>query len=212
MKLFSLIYQGDIHPATDQKIIPAESYSKLLEAEEIISAAREDAARLAEETREKCEAIKEEAYKKGFEEGLQKLNETIIELDREQKKMRHDLHRLVLPVALTAAKKLVGKQLELFPDTIVDIVLQAIAPATQCQSIVIYVSKEDQEALEAARPKIAEILPQVKTIAIQAKPDLQAGSCIIQTEKGMINATIENQWNALERAFMKFSSPTQSED
>lgn len=205
MKFFSLIFQGDIHPASDEKVIPADSYSQLLEAQEIIDKAREDAARLLEETQKECELLREEAHQKGFEEGLEKFNHGLISLDREEKRMRHDLHRLVLPVAMAAAKKVVGKELELSPETIVDIVLQAIAPATQCQRVTIFVSKQDQEALEAARPKIAEILTQVESIAIQAKPGLTPGSCIIQTEKGMINATIENQWDALERAFIKFA-------
>ena len=54
------------------------------------------------------------------------------------------------------------------------------------------------------KPKIKEILHQVELLTLQEKPDLAPGECIIQTEGGMINASIENQWAALERAFEKY--------
>ena len=42
MKFFSLIYQGEIHPATGEKVIPAEDFSTLMEAVEILNRAKED--------------------------------------------------------------------------------------------------------------------------------------------------------------------------
>lgn len=211
MKLFSLIYQGDVHPSSDEKIIPAESYSKLVDAEEVLQKAREDGETLLKETEKKCEELRKEAHQLGFQEGLEKLNDAIISLDLEQKRMRHELHRHILPIALTAAKKIVGKELEIFPETIVEIVLQTIAPVAQCQRIVIYVSKDEKAHLEAERPQIAAILTQVQSLTIQEKAGLTPGSCIIQTEKGMINATIENQWAALERAFQKYATTSGKE-
>ncbi len=205
MKLFSLIYQGEVHPP-ENKILSEEDYSTLVSAIELLEKAREDAAELLKQTKKECETLKETAQAEGFQEGLEKLSGSILALEEEQKKLRHELQRHVLPIALSAAKKIVGKELELFPETIVDIVLQAIAPATESESVTIYVSKKDKELLENERPKIASILQQTKLIAIQEKPDLAPGSCMIKTPKGMINATIENQWTALERAFEKYTA------
>ena len=208
MKWFSLLYQGDVHPSTDEKVIPAKDYSKLLKAIEIVEKAKEDAAKLLANTEKECEDLRAEAREKGFEEGLEKFNEQIFEMDQKLKAIRHNMQQMVLPIALKAAKRIVGKELDTFPETIVDIVMQALAPISESHQVIIHVNKEDKERLDAKKPKLKKILQQVEILAIQEKSDVAPGGCIIQTEGGMINATIENQWKALERAFEKYKQST----
>jgi type III secretion protein L len=204
MKFFSLIYQGDIHAATDEKIIPAEDYSILVEASQILEKALEDAVSYKKKTEEECEKLREIAKQEGFDEGLKQFNEHLITFEIALKQLRHELNKLVLPLALKAAKKIVGRELELHPEAIVDIVLQAIAPATQNRYITIYVNKADKEILEAHKPRIKEILEQVSSLSIKERHDVSPGGCIIETETGIINAGIENQWRALEAAFDRY--------
>ena len=97
-----------------------------------------------------------------------------------------------------------GTQLELKPETIVDIVLQALSPAMQNLRVTIYVNKIDKDILETEKPKLKSLLEQVQVLSIQERPDISPGGCIIETEGGIINATIENQWRALESAFEKY--------
>lgn len=205
MKLFSLLYQGDVHPSSDEKIIAAEDYSTLISAMKVIEKAQIDSSKLRDKTEKKCKTLKEEATQSGFEEGLSKFNEHIFYLDRELKTLKHQLQQLVLPIALKAAKRIVGKELELFPETIIDIVIQALQPVTENHRVTIFVSKTDKEILDAHKPQIKEILQHAENLTIQEKIDITPGGCIIQTEAGMINATIENQWKALERAFEKYT-------
>ena len=204
MKYFSLFSKEEVHPAGDEKVIPAEEFSTLVDASEILSKAREDAEHYKEEVKKQCAQLKEKAKKEGFEEGLQKFNEEILHFDGEIKRLRHEMQKMVLPIALKAAKKIVGKELELFPETIVDIVLQALAPAVQSKKITIYVNKNDRAALEAEKSKIREVLDQIESLSIHDRADIATGGCIIETESGIINATVDNQWRALEAAFEKY--------
>lgn len=204
MKFFSLIYQGDVHLPKEKKILSQEEYSSLIEAKLIIDKAREDAKQLLEETKKKCEELQQEAKDRGFQEGLVQFNEKIVSLDEEFKKFSYAMQQNILPIALKAAKKIVGKELEQFPETIVDIVIQALAPASESHKIVIYVNKEDKAALEGQESKLRKLLPHLDVLAVQEKEDITRGGCIIKTEGGLINATIENQWDALARAFDKY--------
>lgn len=210
MKWFSLVYQGDVHPARDEKVIPKDAYSKLLTAEEIVDKAKEDAQALLENTRKECEALKEQAKSEGFQEGLEKLNEQVLFLNDQLKAIRLNMQQLILPIALKAAKKIVSKELEIFPETIVDIVSEVLTPIAESLQVTIYVNKEDKEILDANKPKIKEILQQVETLVVQEKGDIEKGGCVIKTEGGMINATVENQWRALERAFVKYQQAQQA--
>jgi type III secretion protein L len=204
MKLFSLIYQGDIHPSTDDKVISAEDFSTLVTAQDILQKAHEDAERFHKETDKKCQELREEAKKQGFEEGLSQFNEHLITFEKNIRQLRVELQKQILPLALQAAKKIVNKELELHPETIVDIVIAALSPVVQNHRFTIYVNKADRETLETGKPNIKAILEQVQTLSIQERSDVSPGGCIIETESGIINASIENQWRALEAAFEKY--------
>jgi len=203
-RLFSLIYQGDIRTASKKKVIPLEDFSTLMEASEILDKAKEDAKTFRKKVEEECKQLKEAAKKEGFDEGLKQLNEHILALDQEKKRLRHEMNKLILPLALKAAKKIVSKELESKPETIIDIVLQALTPVLQNHRITIWVNKADKEILEAEKPRIREKLDQVESLSIKERDDVSQGGCIIETESGIINAAIENQWRAIESAFERY--------
>ncbi len=206
MKFFSLIYQGDVHPATDKKVIPQEEYSSLVTAYDILEKAKEDADQHRQETHEECEGLKKEAKEAGFNEGLSLFNQHAVYFEKELKKLRHEMQQSMLPLVLQAAKKVVATQLEIKPDTIVDIVLSALIPVTQNHSITIFVNKVDKEILEKEKPRLKEILEQLESLKIKDRDDITPGSCVIETETGIINATLENQWRSIEFAFEKYMS------
>ena len=128
----------------------------------------------------------------------------MIYLDQKVKQMEHEMQKIVLPLALKAAKKIVGAQIDLNPDTIVEIVQQALKPVRQNHEIKIIVSKQDKEALESGKEKLKSLFDHLRILTIEEREDLTPGSCIIETESGIINASLDNQWRALEAAFEAF--------
>lgn len=208
MKLFSLIYQGDIHLSEEQKIISADQYSELLSAEEVLRKAREESERQKRENDEECALKLQEAEERGFAKGLDSFNEHLLDFDKQIKTLRLEMQQSVLPLALKAAKKIVAKQLELHPETIVDIVMQAIGPVSQSRKVKIYLNKVDREIIELHKQRIKDILEHLDTLTIQERSDVAQGGCIIETESGIINASIENQWRALEAAFERYMKPS----
>ncbi len=204
MKFFSLIYQGDVHPSDEQKIIPAEEFSTLMEADQILEKAREDAVARGKEIDKEAEVRYATAKAEGFQEGLNQFTEKMLWFDNELKRLRIELQKQILPIALKAARRIVGKELEMHPEAIVDIVLQTLATVAQSKQITIFVSKKDREALEAAKPRLKEVMEQIESFTILDRSDITPGGCIIETESGIINATYENQWRALEIAFERY--------
>jgi type III secretion protein L len=203
-KLFSLISEKEVSLAPGEKIVSAKDFSSLEKASDILKTAKREAIDYRKKVAEECELLKEEGFKKGFDEGLEKLNSLIIKLDKEIQKFEEELKKQILPIALKAAKKILGDELRLHPNRIVDIVIQALKPVTQHHKIKIFANKEDIETLEKEKPKIKKLLEQVKIFSIEERDDIEKGGCIIETEAGIINAQLENQWKALEIAFKKF--------
>jgi len=59
-RFFSLI-QGHIHPSTKKKVIPAQEFTTLLEAAQILEKARQDAEELRQKAEAECVSLKETA-------------------------------------------------------------------------------------------------------------------------------------------------------
>lgn len=204
MKLFSYIQEGKVHLNAESKIVPKEEFCTLLNAIEVLEKAQKDAEQYREQVTVECEKLKEKAKEEGFSEGLLQFNEHLMTFEQELRRIRLEMQKAILPIALSAAKKIVSTELKTHPDTIVDIVLQALAPARQNHKIIIYVNKQDKEALETNKDRLKEILEQLQSLSIQEREDVSSGGCIIETESGIINASIENQWRALETAFQRY--------
>lgn len=204
MKFFSEISKEDIHITPGKKIIPQKEYSTLKDAHEILEKAKKDIKDLKKKTKLEAEQIKEEAYAEGFADGLRELNEHILLLDNLAANLAKEVKKQVLPIAINAAKKILGEELKIRPDAIVDLVMQALKPVVQHHHVTLYVNKDDLKVLESKKTKIKKMLLQVETFSIQERADIEKGGCIIETEAGIINAQLENQWLAMEAAFRKF--------
>lgn len=203
-KLFSYIFPGELHLSSSQKIIPAEEFSSLLEGKEVLDKALEEVSKYRQDVEKECELLRQKAKEEGFQEGLISFNSHILDLEQQARKIYLDAQNQILRLSLQAAKKIVHKELELHPETIVDIVMQALAPSKQSHKVTIFVNKADKDLLEQNKAKIKEIFEELQFLAIQERSDVDPGGCIIQTESGMINASVENQWKALETAFARY--------
>jgi len=204
MKYFSLFNKEELHTAPDTKIIPAKDFQRLHDAHDILSLVKKDAKEYRESVVKECELLKESAEDVGFHTGLEKLNDHILHLDHLLKNISKEIHKKILPLALKAARKILGEELKIHPDRIVEIVMQALKPVTQHHKIIIYANKSDIDILESKKAKIKKILEQVDSFSIHERSDIEPGGCIIETEAGIINAQLENQWRALESAFESF--------
>ena len=204
MKLFSLISQREVRSTPGQKVIPAAEFSSLCDAHEVLIQVQQDAEQYRKESAQEAEKIKEQAFQEGFQEGLIALNRHLLALDQELKTLRKEIQEKILPLSLKAARKIIGEELKTHPDRIVDIILTSLKPVTQHRKITIYVNKEDLALIETNRPKIRKIFEHLENFSIQERDDIEPGGCIIETEAGIINAQLENQWRALESAFESF--------
>ncbi|MBI5274147.1 MAG: HrpE/YscL family type III secretion apparatus protein [Chlamydiales bacterium] len=205
MKLFSLIKSGTIHFSKKTKIIPQKEYSTLLKAQDIVKQAEEDALQLLNETKEECDLLRKKAKETGLQNGLDQFNQQLLFMSQQIKQLRLELQQQVLPLALKTAKKIVGEELSINPETIVNIVQQVIRPITQCHNVKIFVHKGDMGLLENKKNDLKNLFERLETFSIEERSDIDAGSCIIETEVGIINATLDNQWRALEAAFESFA-------
>lgn len=208
MTLFSFPYQGQLSRASNEKVLKAAEFTKLLDIQQLLELTKQEVETFKKENAELCEKERVSAIEAGKQEGLALFNQHILAFDLKMKEIEHQMQKKILPLALQAAKKIVGAQLSLHPETIVEIVMQALKPVRQNHEIKILVCKEDKEALEHEKEKLKQLFDHLRILTIEEREDLTKGSCIIETESGIINASLDNQWRALEAAFESFAKRT----
>ena len=201
MKYFSLLSGQQVHPAPGKKVIPSEEFSTLHDASEILHIVKIEANEFKKEVVKETEVLKDLAFQEGFQEALNSLNSHIHLLDEELKNIREEVQKKIAPLAIKAIRRIIGEELKLHPERIVDIVLTALKPVTQQKKIILYVNKADIEQLEANKPRIKEIFEHLENFSIQERSDIEQGGCIIETGAGIVNAQLENMLRSLETVF-----------
>ncbi|MBA3236938.1 MAG: HrpE/YscL family type III secretion apparatus protein [Parachlamydiaceae bacterium] len=200
-KFFSLIKGDVLEVAPKVKILPAEAFSTLLEASELLKNVQKDAEEFKIQIVEECETLKSQAQQEGFEAGFKSWADAVALLEKEIGKVRTDLEKRVAPVALKVAKKIVGREIELSDKAIVDIVSSSLKSVVQHKKITIYVNKKDLAILDANRAQLKDLFESLESLSLRERADIESGGCVIETEGGIINARLENQWAVLEKAF-----------
>ncbi len=202
-KFFSLIHGQPVHISPETKVISGEAISTVLDSKELLELVKKDAKQYKMEITSECEKIKEEATRKGFESGFIQWAEKLAELETEIIKVRKDMERLISPLAVKAAKKIVGRELKIDESTIIDIITTSLKSVAQHKKINIFVNKNDFEQVEKNREKIKSVFESLEALSIIPQEEIEEGGCIIETEGGIINAQLENKWLILEHAFSK---------
>lgn len=198
---FSLIQGGKITRGIQDKVINSESFSELLSSHQVLEKVKQDAIDYKKKVASECEPLKDAAEKAGFEAGYQAWVQQISYLENEIKKVREEMMKLCMPVALKAARKICASELETHPDVILDIVTNTLKSVAQHRRIVLYVNKRDFDILEKNKGSLKTIFEQLESLSIRDRDDIEQGGCVVETEGGIINAQLQDRWRSLETAF-----------
>lgn len=202
-KYFSLIYGDKIGVAPQKKVIPSEDFSKLVTAAETLEHVQEDAKKYRTEVAQECEKTKEYAYQEGYAAGYEAWAEQLSALESEIIAYKKEIGKLIVPIALKAARKIVGREIELSEKTVVDIVKENLKAVAQHKKISIFVNRKDFDVLEENKNELKKVFENLESFSLRPRDDIAPHGCMIETEIGIVNAQLEHRWNVLEKAFKK---------
>lgn len=187
-------------PASSSKVIEKEVVLAHQEAARILEEAREQARHILEEAQEEAERLRQEAEQKGFEQGLASWEERLLELKNAMDRALKDATPQIVQLSIRIAEKILRKHLEVNPDAIVPMVEEALATTRGYSGgfFLIRVHPEDVPALERARERLVQLNPTWENLQIVGDKSLSRGGCRIESDFGMIDATLETQLRAIE--------------
>jgi flagellar assembly protein FliH len=199
------------------------------DTEDIIKNAKEEAKKILEENSNKCNQqieeankkreqifseAKESGYKEGYEEGKQKASEdiknqmselinalqnTIDTINTERDKIFFSLKDDVARLIISYVRKIIKLELKTQKNIILANIESALKEISSKDSITIILSRDDIELVEEHSDEIKSKIRGLKNIKFLIEPYITKGGCIIETDYGSIDATIESQLFELEK-------------
>lgn len=182
-------------PAPGVKVLKAADVDTLHDAASLIAAAKAHAA----EIEKKAEAVYEERFQQGYEDGVEagkmenaeKMMETVLA----SVEFIESIENTVVSVVNQSIRKIIG---ELDDETrIKRIVGTALNTVRGQQRVTVRVNPAEEPTVS----KALAAMTSGSYLTLVADPRLGPDSCILESELGVVDASLETQLKALEHAF-----------
>ena len=191
--------EDSVRPAAGSKIIKAEEYGLFLEADALLAAARDKSALMQKKAEEAYAQKKEEGYRDGIEEGKMEHAEKMMETILSSVEFIEGIEDTLVSVVNQAIRKIIGEMDD--KERIVRIVRNSLNTVRGQQRVTVRVAPADEEAVTQALAAMTAGSSGTAFLTIVADARLPRDSCILESELGVVDASLETQLKALENAF-----------
>ncbi len=145
----------------------------------------------------------EKGYKEGFDKGLkdgdekvkeliERYKETLEKLNSLREKVYEEAQSEMILIVKEALKKIVSAEIKSSEEFILNVIKETTKNIIDSKKIVIKVSSEDYKFLTSNREKLDSLLSG-KEIEIVEDPGITRGGCLIQTDMGEVDSTVETK-------------------
>lgn len=195
------VKEGKFDISPEKKIVKAKDYGILLKAKETIAFAQKK----AEEIIEAAKQAYEDEKKRGFEEGMAKGNAKISELmiDTIDKSVQNfeEFENDVIKVVIDSVRKVIG---DLDKNELISkIVRNALDNVRNQKKVTLIVNPSDAENIKDQIDNLLKEYPSINYIETAADPRVKAGGCKLETEMGVVDASIEVQIEAIKNSLTR---------
>jgi flagellar assembly protein FliH len=142
-----------------------------------------------------------EAAKNRLEPLLESLRRLLAEVEGWQIRACRDLEKELVQLALGVARKIVGRELQVDPQTVAGIVRDVLSRVEHAEQITIRMNPADLDCLEELKPRILESLADAGRARFEADASISSGGCRVESDCGDIDARIEQRFKVVEDAF-----------
>ena len=158
------------------------------------------------------EAAHREGFKLGQEEGRQlsleqhtvELKEKIASLESVLESMEKIKHELVtfneshiLKLIFYIARRVAMSEIQAKPEIIIEVIRQAVQSSQEEENIAVFLSTTDAEFIEKNREAFGREGEFLKRLKLEQRPEIQPGGCIVETNYGVVDSTIEQRVSKL---------------
>ena len=198
--MFSLVETG-IKILPNSKVIKRADYTVLVEAEEIIEKAKREAEAITQRARSELEAERQRGYHEGREQAAAEMAEKIIGTVNEGAAYLQKIEALLVEVVDQALRRVLGEIDQ--HEVIARVVNRALESVRKKSDVTIRVSPSQAEYLQQRLKEMVSQAPHAGSLQVQPDNRLNHDACVLETEVGIVDASIQTQLKAIENALIK---------
>ena len=171
---------------------------------------RIDDRNLVSRAQEESENIKKSAFEEGYRLGLEKANNDIQNFKNEFAKFmnaRKDVFEYIAPdileISVDIAKKIIKKELETDPQVLINTIIDVLRTVSKNEAkITIKVHPQSVQFVKDTIPNITYQFGIESKINILSDPSIEEGGCVLQTNNGIVDASIDTQVEIIKKALV----------
>ncbi len=196
---FQLKNETDWNPKPGSKVIKADEFSRLSEANDLLKKVHQSAEEAEKKAQELYKQRYEEGYEVGVEEGKSLYTEKLMDMVMGQVDSIEGLEKQLVAVVMEAVNKIIGSFDE--KELVTKVVHQGLNAVRGSKSVVMRVSLSDEKILRQSLENylLGRDNPS-GYINLMTDPNLKNGDCIIETEQGVVEASLNSQLRILKNS------------
>jgi type III secretion protein L len=205
-----LIEKKDFSLAADRRLVKASDVATVRTSEEIISAAEAEAARIREEAKAAFAEEKKRGYEEGLQAGKMEIAMQKLELVDQSVAFMESVEGKMADVVMKALRSCVVEIGD--KEMVINIVRKTLAAVIRTQRQVTL--KVAPEMAAVVRERIQAIIadyPTVTSVDVVEDSRLKGPACLLETEAGVADASVETQLAAIERSLKRHMSSSQGD-
>lgn len=190
---------------SDRRLVKATDVATVKTAEEIIAAAEADAARIREEAKAAFEEEKRRGYEKGIQDGKIEIAMQKLDLVDKSVEFMGAVEGKMADVVMKALKSCVVEIGD--KEMVVNIVRKTMNAVIRTQRhVTVKVSPEMAVSVRDRLKAICGDYPTVETFDVVEDSRLKGAACVLETEAGVADASVDTQLAAIERSIKRHLS------
>ena len=197
-----LIGKPDFKLTSDRRLVKASEVATGQSAAEIVAAAEAEAARIREDAKTAFEEEKKRGFELGLQDGkleiamqkLEQVDQSVAFMESVEEKMAD-----IVMKALKSCVVEIGDR-----EMVVNIVRKTMNAVIRTQRHVTL--KVAPEMVQTVKERVSALrldYPTVETFDVVEDPRLKGPACILETEAGVADASVETQLTAIERSLKR---------
>ena len=197
-----LINKGDFVLQSDRRVVKAADVATVCSAAEIVAAAETQAAQIREDAKAAYEEERKKGYDKGIADGKTEIAMQKLDLVDSSVAFMEDVEEKMSEIVMKALKSCVAEIGD--REMVIQIVRKTMAAVIRTQRQVTL--KVAPELVETVRSRVSELtatFPTIETFDVVEDPRLKGSACVLETEAGVADASVESQLAAIERSLKK---------
>jgi type III secretion protein L len=182
-------------------VLRSADFGAVVDAEATVARARDEAAKIIEEAKAEYARQRELGYRDGVEQGKAEMAEKVVATMSQSALYFSKVEQALVDVVMKATARVIGEVAE--RERVERIVRKALELMRNQSQVRVKVPPAQSEWLQGRVEALLQSFPRIQFLEIQADARLPGDGCILETELGVIDATVQTQLRAIEKALIQ---------